>query len=198
MQDLDLKSIPQWPVLAQLIIIALIVLLLVIIGYFFDFKPYNQQISTIQQQEEDLKRQFKSLIEKQAHIKAAVDRLPMLKKRLDGWQKNIVSSQYLPNLLDKILNFGKNNNLNIISFKPEHEIKNGIYYEIPVRIDVVGTYDQIARYVSALANMKEFIFIDALFIQDETLNQANFSGQFISIASNDLLTAEIDIKIYRR
>lgn len=198
MMDYDLKNIPEWPLPARAIILTLAAVSIFMIGYFIDIAPYRNYIVTSVQQESDLKRQIQSLIESQVKIKNEIAQLPALKAKLKDWQTHIVNKADLPALLNDVLKTAQNNHLKIINFDPGNETKDGIYHKTPVNIDVVGTYDQIAQYVSDLANMPKLVNIDTIFIYDSTPNQPTSDNTYASLNSDEVLSAEIDIEIYTK
>lgn len=198
MMDYDLKNIPEWPLPARAIIFTLAAVSIFAIGYFIDISPYRNYIVTSVQQEADLKRQIQSLIESQVKIKNEIAQLPTLKAKLKDWQTNIVDKADLPAMLNEVLKTAQNNHLKIINFDPGNESKDGIYHKTPVNIDVVGTYDQIAQYVSDLANMSKLVNIDTVFIYDSTPNQPSADNTYTALNSDEVLSAEIDIEIYTK
>lgn len=198
MLNYDLKNIHEWPLPGRLIIITLSAISIFVLGYLIDIAPYRNYIATSVQQEEDLKRQLQSLIESQVKIKNEIAQLPKLKAKLKDWQTHIVDKADLPVMLNEILRTAQDNHLKIINFDPGNETKDGVYHKTPLNIDVIGTYDQIAQYVSDLANMPKLVNVDTVIISDSTPNQPSSDNTYNPLNSDEPLSAEIDVEIYTK
>lgn len=197
MLNYDIKKMYEWPFGARALVLVFVSVLILLFGYVIDIVPYRTQIQASAAQEEDLKGQLQLMINQQVTMKNDIAQLPAVKALLLDWQKKILTKEELSGVLDEILKIGQDNNLKIISFNPTNEIKDGIYYKTPVSIDMTGTYNQIAIFISQLANMPKLINIDAFTItNDQNKSPSNDSAPLA--ASDDLFTAELDIEIYRR
>lgn len=190
----DIKNIYQWPNGAKALLLISLSVLLFILGYVVDVVRFKTEITNSIKHEADLKGQLQLMMDRQFIVKSNITQLPMMKTRLIEWQKKIISKDELPDLLNKILKTAQSNNLKIVAFNPEGEIKDGIYYKTPVNIDMTGTYDQIATFISQLANFSKLVNIDAFTLtnSDKSLSDS------LSLNSDAVLTAQLDIEIYRR
>jgi len=193
----DFKKIYEWPVGARAMVLAFVSILILILGYVIDIWPYQSQINRDRSQESDLKNQLQLMINQQFAMKNDIAQLPTVKALLLNWQQNILTKDELPGVLDDILKVGQNNNLKIVAFNPANEVKDGIYYKTPVSIDMTGTYNQIATFISQLANMPKIINIDAFSISNDKSKLALTESAPLA-TSDELLTAELDIEIYRK
>ncbi|VVC77065.1 hypothetical protein AQUSIP_23920 [Aquicella siphonis] len=198
MQNLDIKKIYEWPLGMRALVYGLIFVFVFYLGYQLDISPYQLQIKNSVLQEDDLKRQLQLMHENQRKVTRDVEQLPKAKALLSEWQKNIITKNELPDLLDDILKAGTASQLKITTFDPAAEIKDGIYYKTPVSINLSGTYDQIATFISQLANMPKMVNIDAFILNNDAQNDPAASVDSRPLNSNDILSAVLDIDIYRK
>jgi len=198
MVNYDVKNIYQWPLGAKALVIAAIAILLFILGYVADISSYKIQIVNSIKQEADLKEQLQLMLDRQITIKRNIAELPTLKILLANWQQKILSKNELPRILDEILKTGQANQLKIVSFNPANEIKDGIYYKTPVSVDLTGTYDQIATFISQLANMPKLVNIDAFALNRNSDQNTSAVDDSQPLNSDTMLTAQLDIEIYRK
>src|SRR5579885_2198954 len=194
MLDYDVNKMYEWPLPARAFILVFVFSLVVYLGYFFDLSSYNYQIRNSIEQESDLKQQLMLLINKQATMKNEIIQLPKLKNTLALWQQKIISKTGLPGLLDQILKYGEDNQIKIKTLDPGNEVKDGMYYKNSVKIDMTGTYDEIANYISQIANMPEMIIIDKYTLSKEIVD---LSANSKPLNSDDILSADLTIDIYR-
>jgi type IV pilus assembly protein PilO len=198
MVNYDFKKIYEWPLGARWLVLAAISVTILLLGYFIDINSYKDLIKTNVQQEIDLRKQLQLMIEKQVTMKGDIVQLPRSKALLTDWQKKIISKNELPGLLDTILRTGQNNNLKIIAFSPDKEVADGPYFKTPVSMDITGTYDQIAEFISQLANMSKLVNIDNYTISNLNENKIFVSNNAESLTSDVILTAKLNIEIYRK
>lgn len=198
MVNYDIKKIYEWPLGARALILASLLILILLLGYYLDIAPYRVTIYNSAQQEEDLKGQLKLMLDKQITMKNDIAQLLTVNALVLNWQQKILTKAELPGMLDEILKLGQTNNLKIIAFNPANEVKDGIYYKTPVSIDLSGTYDNIASFLSQLINMPKLVNIDAFTLNNDNPKSASANGNSQQLNSDDILTAQLDIEIYRR
>jgi type IV pilus assembly protein PilO len=196
----DVKRIYEWPLGARVLVLAVISILILLLGYVIDIRPYKEKIQIGRQQESDLKGQLQLMFDKQITMVHDIAQLPDLKALLAKWQQNILSKDELPGVLDQILKLGQDSQLKIVAFNPAREVKDGIYYKTPVTIDMNGTYDQIAAFISKLANMPKIVNIDDFTLNNnsEKTSTVTVTDNTQGLASDTILTAQLDIEIYRK
>jgi len=197
MKTYDIQTIYQWPPFARNIVIAAISILIFIFLYVIDISSYKIQIEQGIKQEADLKQQLQLMLQKQVTVKGNIEQLPMITALLQEWQQRILTKKELPDFLNNIIKAGQANHLKINSFNPANEIRDGIYYKTPVNMDMTGTYDEIARFISQLANMPKLVSIDAFLIRRE-IDRNSTTENAKPLNSDDVLTAKLDIEIYRK
>jgi type IV pilus assembly protein PilO len=197
MMNYDVKKMYEWPLIAQIFIIILVCLFIIYLGYFIDLIPLKNQINTTAMQEDDLKQQYKVSLDQQVSTTSDIEALPQMKQLLDSWEKRLITSTDLPTLLDSILKLGQENGLKFNLFDPGTEVKQGKYTMIPVRINMTGTYDQIASFMSDVANMQNLVVIGNFALNNENAVEGATSSNPEPLNSDLSLTADLTLEIYR-
>lgn len=192
----DIKDIYAWPLKAQALLLALFSLLLLYFGYLIDLSILRREIQASYQQENDLKLQFKKILEQKISPQNEIAQIPALKKLLSQWQAKIIVESELTATLDQILKLGSQDQLKFNKFEPENEITAGIYKKTPVKANVAGTYNQIASFISQLANFPKLIQLNDLTISH--IMTADASSEIATSGPNIPLVAEINFDIYRK
>ncbi len=142
-------------------IIISIVSFVVIIGLFgwFAFKPQLEEI-----------KKLKAEISKQedllAKTKATAAQYAMYKKKMEEAQakfnavaKALPVTDEIPSLLTSISESGKDSGLTFLLFKPEAEKKQNFYAELPIRMQLDGTYHDLGEFFDQLAGMSRIVNI---------------------------------------
>lgn len=215
MINYDVKKMYEWPLPIQFIVIGLVAVILLYLGYITDISSLQREIETGYSNEQDLKKQLTASYMKQ--ISAANDMvdLSQLQETLKQWQGKLIDASQLPDLQDQILKLGQQSQLKIDSFNPSTPIKDGEYTKIPITISAVGTYDQIASFLSQVANMNNLVRIADFTIgrlptvgskqanqitnvQNNAANDDSTADQTSVINSDTLLKADLNLEIYRK
>ncbi|MBV9574998.1 MAG: type 4a pilus biogenesis protein PilO, partial [Gammaproteobacteria bacterium] len=169
MMQYDVNKMYEWPLPAQALIVSLAFFFILYFGYLIDLSSLKRTVKAEALQEETLKEQLKVSIANRVIAIATVAQVPALQDKLNAWQKKITSAHDLETLLDQLLKLGESAQLKFNAFDPDTPVKKGNYMVVPIKISISGTYDQIASYLSEIANMSAMIAIGnfTLFRNDE-------------------------------
>ena len=154
--------------------ILILVGVLILLGGVFFFLVYTpktkkinqakKEIATLTQKINDAKRKTRDLAEieaagakAEADFKLALNSLP--KKR------------EIPSLLRNISQLGVESNLDFRQFTPKKEKSENFFVEIPVLIEIIGRYHDVALFFDKVGKMKRIVNIqDVSMRPDKTLS----------------------------
>ena len=130
--------------MVQRIIICVVALALLITGFFlFSYKPQMAEINKLENNIETTEKQL-------AEAKRKAAQLDRLQKEWESKQAKFAEvmdalpdKKEIPSLLEEISAAGKSSGLDFQSFTPKPEVSKDFYAEIPVSIQVKGSYDGI-------------------------------------------------------
>lgn len=155
--NLDFSAAGNWPIGVK-VICFLLVFGCVIAGglylHIFDMeKKLNREISA----EAGLKIQVQ--------VKAGqVANLAQLRKQMEDVQgrfaellKQLPTEKEVPGLLEDISDIGKASGLDIEVIQLAAEQKNKFYIELPINIQVTGTYHEFGQFVSGVAALSRIV-----------------------------------------
>jgi type IV pilus assembly protein PilO len=63
----------------------------------------------------------------------------------------------IPTLLSSITSLARDNGLEVLQFKPENEAVKNFYAEVPVSLDLKGSYHQMALFCQAVARIARIV-----------------------------------------
>lgn len=118
MKKMTLNNIYEWPLMTRLLLLGLIFLLAFYFGYRYDVSNQIATLSRVAQQELDLKQELELVIHKSKTTEQEILRLPTLKAELAKWNKQLITYDELPQLLNEILKIGADNHLFFSVFTP--------------------------------------------------------------------------------
>jgi type IV pilus assembly protein PilO len=131
----------------------------------------------------------KDVAELEIELKKAITRLPDEKE--------------IPELLSSISNLGRDSGLDIIVFRQKPEGYEEFYAEVPVEMQVRGTYHQVATFVDAVGKLDRIVNVSDIGMKDAKLAEAGLVLQataqittfrFLSEAERQRLIKEKKIK----
>lgn len=198
MKKMTLENIHEWPLMTRLLLLGLIFAVVFFMGYRFDLAEQAKKLIRATAVETELKQQLEVVIARNKEIEAEVDRLPALKADLVKWDKQVVPYENIPQLLNDILKVGGDNHLYFSSFVPAASVpvENLPYSKVPIKAVVVGSYHEIADFMSVLANMNWIVVVGNFKISSS--NEAVVLGDKLAAQAKlqHLLSAEINLEIY--
>jgi type IV pilus assembly protein PilO len=151
--------------------VALIVGLFVYFLYMPKYEEINQLEKTIAEQEEQLsktKRNSAQYAEYQKKLEDAQAKFNVVAKALP-------LTDEVPALLTGISQVGKDSGLTFLLFKPEKERKKEFYAELPVTMNLSGTYHDLGVFFDQLAGMSRIVNVkkfDMKIVKGSALNIA--------------------------
>ena len=197
MATYDIKRMYEWPKGIRLSIIICAGMIIFYLGYLLDISSLNATLKISQQQEADMKEQYQMIIHKKVTLQNDVSHYPELKSLLTRWQKHLVTHAEIPELLNDILKTGGNNHLYFNLFNPLDDVRESIYYKLPIKMVVVGRYQEISNFISQIANLPQIVMVDDFTLSNENRNDVLGAKLAKQAADQNLLTAEITLLVYR-
>ena len=94
-----------------------------------------------------------------ANFKTFMKELEDLKVRLNIAVQRLPDSTELPGLLTDVTSLGKKTGLELRSFRPKKEVKWGFYAEVPIDIELQGTYHNVGIFFDKIAHLPRIVRI---------------------------------------
>ena len=159
---LRLEKISDLKLYQQLLILG-IVLLLVILGFVFTvYRPMCQELT-------DLNKDYSRLESKLVEDRRIANDLPKFKAEFEKLQlqltealKELPNQKEIPSLLTSIAGLAREEGLDVLSFKPKSEQVKGFYAEVPVELELLGTYHEVAMFFYDVGKMARIVNVNNL------------------------------------
>lgn len=196
MKKYDLKTIYEWSAIPQAFVIGLICIIVYFIGDRVDTSTLKIKLFNSEQQEQSLKQQMGLIINEEQSVKNDISQFAKYNAMLTAWHKQMINYSDLPELLNQILKIGSNNQLHFALFSPGSEIKENLYYRVPIKLIVVGSYHQLANFISQVANLSWIVVVDDFTISKENTNDVLGAKLAEQANAENLLTAGIVLDVY--
>jgi type IV pilus assembly protein PilO len=167
--DLKLKiDLGTMPVAAKMALSMLPALIISVIVVVFLVVPKNKEIKRLnaeitKQENQIAVDQIK--VAKLADLRVENDKL---KKRLEELKLQLPEEKEVSSLLKQVSDLGIRSGLKIVSWKPEarKDHSSGTIYEIPVAVEVSGSYHSLGIFFSGLTKFSRIVNIGDIKISD--------------------------------
>jgi type IV pilus assembly protein PilO len=149
----------------QRIVITVVVFILLLGGFtWLSYWPKYQEIGelskTLEAEEKKLeiaKRNARQLNSWRAKMKSKEEQFKVVKQALP-------EKEEIPSLLASISQSGKDAGLEFELFQPKPEVERDFYAEIPVAINVTGSYHDVATFFDKVAVLNRIVNIDDIHV----------------------------------
>ena len=136
----------------RIVIYAVTLLVIVGVSYWFFFRP---KYDTIEQLDKRLVAIQAELAKAKKNAQELNDWRSKMKQKETQYRtvmRALPEKEEIPSLLAGVSQAGKDAGLEFLLFQPKPESVKGFYAEIPVDINVAGTYHQVAVFFDKVAN----------------------------------------------
>ncbi|MBI2785784.1 MAG: type 4a pilus biogenesis protein PilO [Legionella longbeachae] len=190
LSELTLDNIGQWPFSVKISVLTGLSLIIITLGYWLIIQDNFSQFKSLQAQEATLKKDFENKQRQLYNLPAYRAQLDIMQERFANVLKQLPAKNEMPRLLEEVSKTGVTSGLKFELFAPQPEIKHDFYVELPIKISVVGTYFQLAMFISRIGQMNRIVTLHDFSI-------AGLSSKDHKEISEDELVMDITAKIYR-
>lgn len=155
--DLDLNNIGSWPAVVKIIAGFILFSVVLALGYNFHLKDLQSQLETQQAQEVTLKEQFASKAYQAANLDVYKEQMQEMEISFGALLKQLPSDTEVPGLLEDITRTGLGSGLEFEEIKLLPEAAQQFYIELPIQLKVVGTYHDLATFVSGVSSLPRIV-----------------------------------------
>lgn len=174
LRRLDPKKIGSWPAGPKLGTLAIVLLLIIAIAYWFDWKDQMANIDAEKAKEEQLKATFVDKKKQALDLPAYRKQLEDIEKQFGALLKQLPGKSEMDALLTDINQAGLGRGLQFELFKPAaEETIRDFYAELPITIRITGSYHDIGAFASDVGKLSRIVTLN-----DIALN-ANKDGSLV-------------------
>ena len=160
LSDFDLREAGDWPIVAKLILVIVIIAAVLGAGYYFLIKNQVEELDRVTGEEASLRQEFTEKWRVTANLEAFRVQLKQMETDLETLLRQLPTGTEMPDLLEDVSNTGKKNGLEFELFKPEAEQPKDFYAAKPITIKATGNYHQFGAFVSGVAALPRIVTLE--------------------------------------
>jgi type IV pilus assembly protein PilO len=156
---IDLNKINKLQQKQKIILVVGIVVLMLGLYWYLFFQSKQQELAAGNQKLVQLQNQLAEDRTLAADLPRFQEELKRLKAELGEALRQLPNNKELPVLLTDITTLGKNAGLEFKSFIPQREVKKDFYAVVPINIELVGGFHELATFFDQLSRLDRIVSI---------------------------------------
>jgi type IV pilus assembly protein PilO len=189
LRSLDPRDPGRWPLAARAAAVA-VCFVVVAVGliYFFVWTDRMPELQQRENQEQQLRNEFRAKHSKAINLVVYKQQLTDIEKSFGALLRQLPSKTEVPNLLVDISQTGLAAALEEKLFQPGQEVKKDFYAELPIHIQLTGSYHEFGAFVSGIAALPRIVTLHDIQITPVSKDKS---------ATYDQLQLDLTAKTYR-
>ncbi len=165
LNNLDFNNIGSWPAAVRGVLIAIVAALVLAAGYFLDIQSLQDDLARVNNKEQQLKQEFERKQAKAANLDAYKAQMAEMKDSFGAMIRQLPSKTEVEDLLVDISQTGLASGIEFQLFKPLAEKHIEFYAELPIQLEMTGTYHQFGEFVSGIAALPRIVTLQNIEIK---------------------------------
>ena len=134
-------------------------------GIYFDTQDQLQVLERKERKETELKDEFRVKADKAAKLELYKEQLAEMEASFGALLRQLPETTEVESLLVDVSQTGLAAGLEIKKFKPSSEEKKGFYAELPITLEVSGSFHQLATFISGIAALPRIVTISDMTLE---------------------------------
>ena len=167
---LEPDNIGNAPTAIKMGVFATLFVLIIAAGIYFDTQEQLRVLENHEKKEVELKDNFKVKAERAAKLELYKEQLAEMEASFGALLRQLPEATEVESLLVDVSQTGLAAGLEIKKFKPSREEKKGFYAELPITLQVSGSFHQLATFISGLAALPRIVTISNMKLEPANKN----------------------------
>lgn len=156
---LEPDNIANSPLSIRLGVIITLCTLIIGAGLWFDTQNQLIELENQQKKEIGLKEEFKVKALRAAKLELYKEQLAEMNATFGALLRQLPEKTDVESLIVDVSQTGLASGLEVNKFKPSVEEKKGFYAELPIKLVVIGSFHQMATFISGIAALPRIVTI---------------------------------------
>ena len=190
LNELDFNDIGVWPQPVKIAMIIITFVLIAVGGYVYLIADSISALDVSRSKEAELKIQFETKAGFASNLEAYKQQMVELEGLLQAQLRQLPNKNEVAGLLDDISFIAMDNGLKLLRINWEPEIQHEFSTELPMRIELSGTYSQLGKFTSDVAALPRIVILDSF----TTVRSSEGEGLLMSMLAKTYRYNEKSVK----
>ena len=156
---LEPENIGTAPISIKLGVYVVLFVMVIAAGIYFDTTNQLKVLESHERKEVELKNEFQIKAERAAKLELYKEQLAEMEASFGALLRQLPETTEVESLLVDVSQTGLASGLEVKKFKPSAEEKKGFYAELPIALEVSGSFHQMATFISGIAALPRIVTI---------------------------------------
>jgi type IV pilus assembly protein PilO len=159
---LEPENIGNAPLSVRMGVILILCVAIIFAGFWFITRDQLAQLETHEETEVKLKQEFTVKASQAAKLELYKEQLAEMNATFGALLRQLPEKTDVESLLVDVSQTGLASGLEVNKFKPSAEEKKGFYAELPIALEVIGSFHQMATFISGIAALPRIVTISEM------------------------------------
>lgn len=161
---LNFKDMGVWPAPFKVAAMAILFGVLLLAGYWFIWKDQMEALDQSRQEEQKLRTEFLDKKKQALNLDLYREQVKEIEQAFGALVRQLPNKSEMDALLTDINQAGLGRGLEFDLFKPSPETMRDFYAELPITVRITGSYHDLGRFVSDVAQLPRIVTLNNLAI----------------------------------
>lgn len=157
LNSLDFENVGGWPAPIKVGAAILVLVLVLVLGYFLAIKDLNTSLEQQRREEQTLLQSYEKKAFEAHNLDQFRAQLAEMEQTFGALLKQLPKDTEVPGLLEDITHTGLGSGLEFEEIELKSEVEKEFYAELPIDIKVVGDYHGFGSFVSGVAALPRIV-----------------------------------------
>lgn len=157
LDELDLENIGSWPLAVKIIVCVIAAGLVAFFTYSMMVSSEIEAYEQAQQKEQELRTTYRQKYDVASKLEIYRQQMVEMEEKFAQLLKRLPTSSETPGLIEDLSYIGTSSGLTFHKVEWMPEIEKEFYTELPIKIEVVGSYHDFGEFVSKVAELPRII-----------------------------------------
>ena len=163
--DEKLEQLAKIPKAVRLGVVSALLVAIAAGYWFFSYQPLQEQRNELVDRSQQLQRELNNARSVANNVPGFEAEVAELERSLELALKQLPNRKQFEDLLQDISTAGKKVGVSIKSIDRKKEVERDFYAEVPFKLEIEGTYHDLARFFEMVATLPRIVNIGALEIK---------------------------------
>ncbi|WP_105188535.1 type 4a pilus biogenesis protein PilO [Pseudoalteromonas sp. T1lg48] len=173
--ELEFDNIGEWPALVKGLVCVFAAGLVLFFSYKLLVEDKITSYENVQNKEVELRDSYRFKYSKASRLEIYKQQMQEMEEKFSQLLKKLPTSNETPGLLDDLSYVGTTSGLTFVKIGWLPEIKKEFYTELPIKIEVEGSYHEFGEFVGKVAQLPRIISLHDFEIEATGDDQLVFS-----------------------
>lgn len=170
----DSSKLGIWPLPTKILVCVLIVVAILAAAYYFKIRDIESTLVRVKAEEQTLRKTFETKSAQAANLEAYRAQMEQMQRSFESLLARLPTDTQVPGLLEDIDARSVESGSSIRSLELEDQRAAEYYTELPIKINVTGSYHDFGNFVSGVAGMPRIVTL-----HDFAITNADEGGDLV-------------------